>query len=1254
MSFSETTILSTREPSFGARKLGQIIAVPTGRVDKVSVYLEPQVSDADSAASVDVKVELFMVDSGGIPAGPPVATDVVPLSDIKSRGFVNFRLETTLPSVAALVVSTFGGTADDHVAWRYVSADASGEELLISEDDGATWAQDSGRKFAFVAYSTIDDVVDADDQSAEIQAGKSRSIIDDTAAEFSLSELTRASVSGDTVVIDFGDFVVTLVVDMSGSMTWNDNGGLRFDFLREYIDDMEDSLPPESEATYSLVKFRSRKVGSLETIVQTGEESVFIEGVRVVRKVGSVPTGPSDGLIVFEGLARRFEDSGLTSGTLYGYGIFVQDSEGNFSDGKFDSAIPQSPASPPLSTASLRAEEVVDLVGGEDIGRRFVSLTWAHPEGLDYDKITLARRSDRPPESPTDGTVIFTDTGPSLATSFTDFDPDSPDRADHAITGLTYYYSIFTEDTGTELKSLGVNARQASVEISIVDRIWERAEPPFDTPPSGFDDTAPLPPAGVTATPGPGEILLSWTAGNDDNRRYQVFFKEREFPKATNTENGFSNFDGEKIFDGTATSFAHRGLSNDQPHFYVIVSLDEVSNQSSPVQVIGRPSTDADAIPPDPVGGFEAEVLNGNTNLLKWDIDISRVQSVDAFFGDTVRLTAVLDFDDTDPRETSAEFSFVEQSRRIRIFDEDGSPSDNDGSVSDELSLIFDQAPATGTNTINADVSVTPFTSIQNQISDATLSVRPAVQVKDRATGEVLTEVIGRTVTITFNNPFSISILNDPPQTVNVRSINESCSLGSFPEIETNEVDGVFARSGDSFLALLESKFRGAALPSSISLSAEVLDANSGEVSTRLRLPETGSDGVAVLATSNQVDEILDRTGSPTGDTVERTVSRISLPAQDLPGEFIIEVTGSFSGFSRTIRSEVRYVSSLNIDVKSKPFVADGVNIAEQEAFVYFGDPLAPDSEKVAVPDLTVTDWKIAKISGGGPDTRPFFSRDSVPGTGIKSFVREGVARNVFFGPGTDIEPPETVECTDGELYTLLVTAEALGMEGEGFGILELLPFEPTDLKSLFLRLSKDQTDEFGNATTVSNLANHAIFADGSQESAWEVVARPEEDTESGLRSGVDFRDKVVANGGVVPSLEDGTIISIVIQPFSDSALASDVIIRTDLTGPAGRAASAKATVVGGKAKFSLSGNFLVSGNIKDPPLVTEVGNPIFPTGSILWTPSSMVFGVSVHTVLEINGRPSIFSGGGADLGAGTPPAYLSFLEPLEAEDPEE
>lgn len=1238
MSFFVTSTLSTAESSLGGRRLGQVVSVPNGRLDKVSLFLEPRVTDQAVAEAATVFVDVHEVDGSNLPTGAPIASASDALSAIRLRGMRNFRIEADVPTTVAIVLRLEGGDADNNVAWRYVATDASGQELLVSADGGATWAADPDRKFAFAAFSRVDAVVDPDEQAATIAGGEQVPISDDSAAEFSLGELNRAVVDGDTVVIDFGDFVFTLVVDQSGSMTWNDREGLRFDFLRDLIDDVEAALPPPSEATYSIVKFRSRQIGGLTLTLQAGEDaSSLVEGIRVVRKAGTPPTGPTDGLVVFEGLASRFVDTGLTTGTKYFYAAFSFDAAGNFSDAIVDFAEPSTPPAPPVGVAALAAEEEVVPLGGNDVGKRKVNLSWANPAGFDYSTVTLVRRDDREPFSPEDGTILLDD-APASTTSFVDFDPSND-----PVNGLTYFYAVFTKNAAG-VKCAHGNARRRSVRVSVVERTWELAEPPLNVPPAGFDDTPPAAPTSFSAAEGSGELLLSWAAGDAENHRYRVFHRPDRFPLAQNPVDGAADYDGDLVFDGTATSFAHRGLDNGQPNFYVLVSMDKSNNQSSAVTLRAAPDADAtDAVPPPIPDFFSAEVANASAVRLEMRIPSSDVRSVTAFFGDAVRAISTVSFLDTDPATTSAEFVFLEDedSRSVANLDEDAPVDPN-------IAIEFSNAPLTNVGSITGVVRSTPLLALQNKMQSASVRFHAALRVVDRSTGALIQQVVTDDASVELRNPFELSIANVPEQTVARRTWNPACTGEQSAQYDVETVPGVYVRSGDAFSASVEVTFRGNPLgdDDNIALSVRVLDADTNAPSPSVRIPGMSADGVLNVVTRNETDEVLDRSGEPTGETVTKTVVPIEIPPQDVPGDYVLEVTGTHLGYVRTATLDVHFEPILNIDVDARAFNPNGADIREQKALVYLAPFDSPGEDKTPVEDLTVTNWSIRPLAGQtGGKSRPFFSRDGVPGVGVKAFTRGGVARNVFFGPGADVEPARPVggefPCTDGELWEVSVRAEALGMSAEGFAAVELLPFVPTTLDRILLRNAapgKFQSDK--------------IFADGVVESTWEVVARPGEDgVASDLTSGVFFRDSVTGLGGTVPVLEEGRVVTLTVKEFhtGDSVFDfANLIIVTNLTGEDGVARGfARARVQGGKATFRIRLNARVAGEARQPPLSTEISNRVYPGELVLFEEASLIFSLSASVIVEVNGRPVAFGGGGGSF-ADVPPAFLSFSEPLQ------
>ena len=63
------------------------------------------------------------------------------------------------------------------------------------------------------------------------------------------------------------------------------------------------------------------------------EDNSFV-GARIVRKIGSAPTGINDGTVVYEGTALTYTDTGLTAGTTYYYRAFAYNAKKRYQTSK--------------------------------------------------------------------------------------------------------------------------------------------------------------------------------------------------------------------------------------------------------------------------------------------------------------------------------------------------------------------------------------------------------------------------------------------------------------------------------------------------------------------------------------------------------------------------------------------------------------------------------------------------------------------------------------------------------------------------------------------------------------------------------------------------------------------------------------------------------------------------------------------------------------------------------------------------------
>ncbi len=128
--------------------------------------------------------------------------------------------------------------------------------------------------------------------------------------------------------------------------------------------------------------------------------------VRLVRKSGGAcPTTPSDGVVVFQGSASSYLDTGLPNGTTYCYAAFFSDGSSEFSSPAFATATPLPPPPPP-SSITTRAED------GQ------VLLFWNNSTAGNFTGVRVVRKPGAtPPSGPDDGTVVFD----GVATSYVDY-----------------------------------------------------------------------------------------------------------------------------------------------------------------------------------------------------------------------------------------------------------------------------------------------------------------------------------------------------------------------------------------------------------------------------------------------------------------------------------------------------------------------------------------------------------------------------------------------------------------------------------------------------------------------------------------------------------------------------------------------------------------------------------------------------------------------------------------------------------------
>lgn len=169
----------------------------------------------------------------------------------------------------------------------------------LSSIKNDTWHIDDNMNYSFKIYG--DNEVIKDDKiiiAPSIQKELNDNIFSNKEGQvFDKTKIIESS-NGERVELDLEKRIVTFIVDQSGSMTWNDNKGIRHDIISGLVDKMSDNYG--GEVYYNLVEYGGEKInvmlfGILEdelerfdyrtiTELMGSNEDSYFSGIRIVRK----------------------------------------------------------------------------------------------------------------------------------------------------------------------------------------------------------------------------------------------------------------------------------------------------------------------------------------------------------------------------------------------------------------------------------------------------------------------------------------------------------------------------------------------------------------------------------------------------------------------------------------------------------------------------------------------------------------------------------------------------------------------------------------------------------------------------------------------------------------------------------------------------------------------------------------------------------------------------------------------------------
>jgi hypothetical protein len=323
----------------------------------------------------------------------------------------------------------------------------------------------------------------------------------------------------------------------------------------------------------------------------TNPSDADFAGVKILRKTGGSPTGPTDGTVVYAGANNHFTDSGLTNGTTYYYAIFSYDEVPNYSSAATVNGTPTSGAVtttvgyttvfPNISAVSnRRATPVVTSQAGT-----LESISIYHEGGSGH--AVLAVYSDA---SGLPGTLLGI-TNSTLINSAAGWQTIGLKSPVTVSAGQTIWLAwVFEIDPGMRWTP-GLPGR------AISSAAWSGGMPTsFGASStstgqysiyatyagSGADVTAPGVVANLNASAGNGQVNLTWTNPSDaDFAGVKIVRKTGSNPTGPT--------DGTTVYTGADTHFTDSGLTNGTTYYYAVFSYDEVPNYSAGATASGTP-----------------------------------------------------------------------------------------------------------------------------------------------------------------------------------------------------------------------------------------------------------------------------------------------------------------------------------------------------------------------------------------------------------------------------------------------------------------------------------------------------------------------------------------------------------------------------------------------------------------------------------------------------------------------------------------
>ncbi|NQV13329.1 MAG: S8 family serine peptidase [Parcubacteria group bacterium] len=218
-----------------------------------------------------------------------------------------------------------------------------------------------------------------------------------------------------------------------------------YDEVPNYSAGRRSAATPRVGTPAVISNFRSVAGNGQAVLTWSNPDDSNFAGVKIVRKEGGNPQGPTDGTEVYRGDGELHIDTGLATETVYYYGAFSYNNAGGYSNGIYAVAGPISnDTSSPGTVSGLKVTPLDSKI----------LLVWNNPSDADFAGVKVVRKEGDYPANAQDGTTVYQGAGTSYLDS-------------NLANGATYYYTLFSFDGSLNYSSVVTESKAQATPNSI-------------------------------------------------------------------------------------------------------------------------------------------------------------------------------------------------------------------------------------------------------------------------------------------------------------------------------------------------------------------------------------------------------------------------------------------------------------------------------------------------------------------------------------------------------------------------------------------------------------------------------------------------------------------------------------------------------------------------------------------------------------------------------------------------------------------